>query len=67
MMTWVHGDIHEGQWLDGVMHRQELYKWVDGRSYQGQWQEDTRAGEAFSSGVMGIYMKESSRMTESTV
>merc|ERR1719482_215954 len=43
-MTWHTGDSYEGQFVDGLMHGQGIYRCANGSHYQGQFCENLRQG-----------------------
>ena len=44
--TWPSGDVHEGDYVDGVRHGTGTYSHADGRVYVGEYQDDKRHGKA---------------------
>jgi hypothetical protein len=44
-MTYVNGDVYEGEWKDGKQHGKGKMTWVIGRVYEGEWKDGKMAGK----------------------
>jgi len=47
MLTFVNGDVYNGEWDRGLMHGYGEYAWKDGQKYAGDWLMGMHAGRGF--------------------
>lgn len=53
-MTYVKGDVYQGNWHQGKRHGQGIYTWADEDYYDGEWVKDYAEGQGTSM-TSGIY------------
>jgi 1-phosphatidylinositol-4-phosphate 5-kinase len=45
VMQWIHGDLYNGYWHNGLMHGIGYYRYSDGTSYVGTWSKGLKDGQ----------------------